>query len=101
MDCVKECSSCLKTKDRTEIEKKELTIRLNKIEGQIRGIKQMIDDNRYCDDILIQLVAINKSIKSLGNKLLKSHMNSCVVEEIKNGNVEIIDDVIQLFGRFN
>jgi len=95
------CNDCLKVKERDSKEKRDIMIRLNKIEGQIRGIKQMINDDRYCDDILIQMVAINKSIRSLANYILKNHMHTCMVEEIKKGNSDIIDEVLRLFGRFN
>ncbi len=90
-----------KNKYRSEDEKKDLTKRLKIIDGQVNGVIKMIDEDRYCDDILIQLAAINKSIKSLGNKLLKTHLETCVVENIKNDNLEIIDEVIDLFGRLD
>lgn len=95
------CKNCTRLKHRTEEEKKELIKRLSRIEGQVRGIKQMINDDRYCDDILIQLSAITKSLKSLGNVMLKSHLSTCVVQDLKNDNLEVIDDVIDLFGRLN
>ena len=90
-----------KNKYRSEDEKKDLTKRLKIIDGQVNGVIKMISEDRYCDDILIQLAAINKSIKSLGNKLLKTHLETCVVENIKNDHLEIIDEVIDLFGRLN
>ncbi|MGM9971948.1 MAG: metal-sensing transcriptional repressor [Anaeroplasmataceae bacterium] len=91
---------CCKRKIRSEEEKKNLTIRINKIVGQMNGIKKMIEDDRYCDDILIQLSAIDKSIKSLANIILDNHMHSCLIEDIKNDNYEIIDEIVQLFKRF-
>ncbi len=93
------CKDCKHSKHRTEIEKKELTRRLSIIEGQVRGIKQMLEDDRLCSDVLIQISAVNKSLKSIGNNILKSHMSTCVVEDIQNGNLEIIDDVMNLFAR--
>ena len=90
-----------KNKYRSEDEKKDLTKRLKIIDGQVNGVIKMISEDRYCDDILIQLAAINKSIKSLGNKLLKTHLETCVVENIKNDHLEIIDEVIDLFGRLD
>ena len=83
----------------TEEEKKALTKRLNIIEGQIRGIKQMLEDDRYCADILIQLSAISKSLESVENSILESHIKSCVLTEIQSGNTEIIDEVMELFRR--
>lgn len=95
------CQECTKSKHRDDEEKIKLKKRLCLLEGQIRGIKQMIDDDRYCDDILIQISAVTNSLRSLGNCILKSHMESCMVEEIKNDNLEIIDDIMDLFKRLN
>ncbi len=95
------CESCVKSKHRNDLEKKKLKKRLSTIEGQIKGIMQMIDDDRYCNDILIQISAVTNSLKSLGNCVLKSHMESCMVEEIKSGNVLIIDEIMELFKRVN
>ena len=94
--------SCCNTKikERSLEEKKTLTTRLNKIIGQLNGIKNMIEDDRYCDDILIQLSAINNSIKSLANSILENHLNSCVVDKIKDGDLNIIDDVMKIVKRF-
>lgn len=95
------CKELLKSKYRTIDEKNKLKKRLCTIEGQVRGIKQMIDDDRYCSDILIQISAVNNALKSLANSLLKSHMESCMVKEIKTGNNEIIDEIMELFKRIN
>lgn len=100
MKCDK-CNNCQKAKHRTEEEKKKITKRLNIIEGQIKGIKQMIEDDRYCNDILIQISAINKSLKSLGSEILKSHLSTCVVNDLKNDKLEVIDEVIDLFEKLN
>ena len=101
MACEKcnKCKLCEKTTHRTEEEKKDLTKRLNIIEGQIRGVKQMLDDDRYCSDILIQLSAIKKAIESLENMVLTSHIENCVVYEVQSGNLEIIDEVMELVKR--
>ena len=84
---------------RTESTKKDLISRLNRIEGQIRGIAKMIEDDRYCGDILIQLSAVNSSIKSLSHKMLEKHMKSCVKNNIENGNDEALDEVLELIKR--
>lgn len=81
-------------------DKKIITNRLNRIGGQIDGIKKMVEEDRHCDDILIQLQAIDKSIKSLSNVILEKHMYDCVTTEFEKGNLEIIDEVISLFKRF-
>ena len=94
-----ECLDCAKFTHRSEIEKKKIIKRLNIIEGQVRGIKQMIENDRYCDDVLTQMSAINNSIESLENSILESHIKSCVSNQIKAGNLEIIDEVMELFKR--
>lgn len=91
---------CEKKTIRTNEDKKTIKSRLNRIEGQIRGISNMIDEDRYCDDILIQLSAVDKSIKSLANLLLEKHMKSCVKENLLNGNDNVLDEIVDLFKRF-
>ena len=88
-----------KTK-RSDEDKNKLGTRINKLIGQMNGIKKMIEDDRYCDDILIQLSAIDKSIKSLANVILDNHMHTCLIENIENGNYEVINEIIDLFKRF-
>ena len=88
-----------KTK-RSDEDKNKLVARINKLIGQMNGIKKMIEDDRYCDDILIQLSAIDKSIKSLANVILDNHMHTCLIENIENGNYEVINEIIDLFKRF-
>lgn len=70
--------------------------RLNKAIGQCRGIKKMIDDNRYCGDILIQIAAVEKALENLGYEILRDHMNTCVVEEVKKGNTDIVSEAVEL-----
>ena len=89
-----------KTKVRTPEEKKNLIHRLNRISGQVKGITKMIEDNRYCKDILIQLSAIDKSIKSLANVILDDHMHSCLIENIEKKNYQVVDEIVDLFKRF-
>ena len=98
MDCFNNNNN--KIKVRTEEEKKEIITRINRITGQMNGIKEMISNDRYCDDVLIQLSAVDKSIKSLANLILDKHMHSCLIENIKNGNLEVIDEIVDLFKRF-
>ena len=101
MACEKcsKCNLCGKSTHRTEDEKKDLNKRLNIIEGQIRGIKQMIDDDRYCSDVLIQLSAINKAVESLENMILISHVENFFVYEVQSGNLDIVDEVMELVKR--
>ena len=96
-----ECEACkMKNTPRDEESKKKLISRINRINGQINGIKKMIEEDRYCDDVLIQLSAIDKAIKGLANEILDEHMKSCVIENIQNGNYEVLDEIVTLFKRF-
>lgn len=79
--------------------KKELSVRLNKIAGQINGIKGMVEKDRYCGDILIQVSAVNKSLESLAKKILKKHLETCVVDKIKEGDKDIMEEVMDLVTR--
>ena len=75
-------------KHRTEKEEKDLLTRLNRIEGQVRGIKAMVQDERYCPDILVQVSAVQSALNGFCKVLLSNHIKTCVVEDIKNGNEE-------------
>ncbi|MGD8192708.1 metal-sensitive transcriptional regulator [Brevibacillus ginsengisoli] len=74
--------------------KNNLTTRLNRIEGQIRGVKGMIEKDVYCDDILNQIAAIQSALNSVGKLLLESHMKSCVIERIQAGEHEVLDELL-------
>ncbi|MEE0014831.1 MAG: metal-sensitive transcriptional regulator [Bacilli bacterium] len=76
-----------------------LVRRLRIISGQISGIEQMIINDRYCDDVLIQISSTTNALKSLGNEILKSHMKTCMVKDIKDEKYEVIDDVLDLFSK--
>lgn len=88
-------------KERTDEDKKKMLNRLARIQGQIGGIKKMIEDNRYCPDILTQLAALDKSIKSLSSELVDEHLHTCVVDDIKKDNFKTLDEVADLFKKFN
>ena len=92
---------CIKKTYRRNEEKKIINNRLSRIEGQLRGIKRMVQEDVYCNDILIQLSAIENSVKSLSNHILENHLYSCVTKDLENGNTEIIDELIGLFKKFN
>ncbi len=89
----------IRKKGRTEDEKSYLTKRLKVIEGQVRGVRGMIEENRYCADVLVQIAAVTNSLKSLGAEVLKSHLSTCVVQNIKENNLEVIDEVMDLIGK--
>ena len=98
---MKENNCCSKKTKRGVDEKKLLTNRLNRISGQINGIKKMIEDDAYCNDVLIQLKAAQSSIQSLSNHILENHLYNCVTRDLENGKLDTIDEVISLFKRFN
>ncbi len=88
-----------KHKPRTEEQIKALVTRLNRIEGQICGIKKMIEDNRYCPDILMQVSSVQSSLNSFNKELLSAHIKSCVVDDIKDGKEEAVDELCDLLKR--
>ena len=94
-----ELEQCCRIKIRNNNEKKLIQNRINRIEGQLRGIKQMLENDQYCDDILIQISAVNNSIKSLGRVILNNHVKSCVKNDLLNCNDNIIDEVINSFSK--
>ena len=85
---------CHKTKLRSEAEHRALINRLNRIEGQVRGVKRMIEEDAYCTDILIQVSAINAALNSFNKVLLAEHIRTCVTEDIKAGKNETIDELV-------
>jgi DNA-binding FrmR family transcriptional regulator len=87
---------CHKTKDRTEAEQKALLNRLSRIEGQIRGIKGMVEQNSYCTDIIMQVSAATAALNSFNKELLASHIKTCVVEDAKSGKDETVDELLDL-----
>lgn len=90
MDC------CKKHKYRDEEEKKKLLNRLKKAEGQIRGIEKMVEESAYCPDILIQVSAVTSALNAFNKELLASHIKSCVVDDIRKGNDEVIDELVSV-----
>ena len=81
---------------RSDAELKQLKNRLNRMTGQLAGIGRMLDENRYCGDILIQISAVEKALQSFGYNVLQSHMESCVTEEVKSGNPAIMRETLEL-----
>lgn len=96
---MKEKERCLIKAHHTEEEKIKLSKQLNRIEGQVRGINKMLQEDRHCDDILMQISAATNSLKKVGEEILKNHMKLCMVEDIKNEKLESIDEIIYLIGR--
>ncbi|MBP3507803.1 MAG: metal-sensing transcriptional repressor [Lachnospiraceae bacterium] len=88
------CGCCQKTTDRTEEERKKLIHRLNRIEGQIRGIRGMVEKDAYCADILIQSAAVNAAVNAFNKELLANHIRGCVARDIREGKDEVIDELV-------
>ena len=83
-----------KTKDRTQEEYTSLIHRLNRIEGQVRGIRAMVEKDAYCTDILMQVAAVNAALNAFNKELLAQHIRTCVVQDIRAGKDETIDDLV-------
>ena len=91
------CTCCQhKTKQRDEKEYKDLYNRLNRIEGQVRGVKRMLEEDYYCVDILTQVSAISAALKAFNCQLLESHINTCVADNIKDGNQEVVGELVDV-----
>lgn len=90
---MEECG-CRKTKERTEEEYKHLIHRLNRIEGQIRGIRGMVEKSAYCTDILAQVAAANAALNAFNRELLAEHIRTCVAQDIRDGKDETIDELV-------
>ena len=90
---MEECC-CHKTKERTEEEYTRLIHRLNRIEGQIRGIRNMVEKSAYCPDILTQVAAANAALNAFGKELLAQHIRTCVARDIREGRDETIDELV-------
>ena len=88
-----ETCCCVRKKKRSEEEFKSLMNRLKRIEGQVRGVERMLENNAYCPDILTQVSAISSALNSFNKELLASHIKSCVVDDIRAGKDEVIDEL--------
>ena len=87
-------SCCHKTKARTDKEVRDLITRLSRIEGQIRGIKGMVERDAYCVDILTQVSAASAALNSFTKVLLAAHIKTCVTQDIRDGKDETIDELV-------
>ena len=80
-------------------ELRQLRNRLNRMVGQLNGIGRMLDDNRYCGDILIQVAAVEKALQSFGYTILRDHMNTCMVDAVREGDTSVMDEALELMKR--
>lgn len=88
------CPLCSdKHKHRAEAEYKSLITRLNRIEGQVRGVRKMVEEERYCVDILTQVSAITSALNAFNKELLANHIRTCVADDIRAGNDEVVDEL--------
>ena len=89
------CGSCCeRTTHRDEREKKALITRLNRVEGQIRGVRGMIERDAYCDDVLNQLQAARAAMDAISRLVLERHMKSCLVDRVRAGEDEVVDELL-------
>ena len=95
----KKCCCCERKKQRQEKEYKDLVNRLSRIEGQVRGIKRMVEEDAYCTDILMQVSAVNAALNSFNKVLLSNHIKTCVTEHIKEGDDSVVDELVALLPR--
>ena len=95
MEETKECC-CYKTKERSEKEYKDLINRLNRVEGQIRGIRNMVENDAYCTDILMQVSAVTAALNAFNKELLSNHIKTCVYNDIRDGKDDTVDELISV-----
>lgn len=93
------CEHCIKKTDRSEDEKKKLINRLCRLEGQIRGIRTMVENDAYCVDILTQSAAAKQAFNAFNKELLRRHIESCVVRDIKAGEDGTVDELTDIIGK--
>ena len=94
---MEEC--CTRTKHRETKEYKDLLNRLNRIEGQVRGVKNMVIEDRYCIDIITQVSAIESALNAFNKKLLSEHIKTCVIDDIKSGREDAVEELLKTVGK--
>ena len=94
------CCACMRTKERAPEDKQALMNRLSRIEGQVRGIRAMVEKDAYCPDILTQVSAVSAAINSFAKTLLSEHIRTCVAEDVRQGNDEVIDELLGTLQKF-
>ena len=95
-------ASCCHTKHtpRSEELKRSVARRVNRAIGQLNGIRQMVEEDRYCGDVLIQLAAVEKAVASISRIIMRDHLKTCVTERIQAGDQQVIDEVMDLLKKF-
>ena len=92
--CTCDCTCCERKKKRDEKEYKDMMNRLSRIEGQVRGVKGMVENDAYCVDILTQVSAITSALNSFNKVLLANHIKTCVANDIREGKNEKVDELV-------
>ena len=95
----KDICPCCRTKERGEEEYKSLINRLNRIEGQVRGVKGMVERDAYCVDIITQVAAITAALNAFNKELMGNHIRTCVTEDLKNGKTETAEELVEVLQR--
>lgn len=80
--------------------KHDVTCRINRVIGQLNGVKAMVEEDRYCGDVLTQLAAVESAVKAVSREVMQDHLETCVVERIQAGDTEVVDEVMRLFKKF-
>ena len=91
---MEQCCDCRKTRKRSDEELKRLCNRLSRIEGQVRGLREMLERDVYCTDILVQVSAVNAALNSFSKELLSEHLRTCVAENLREGNDGVVDELV-------
>ena len=91
---MEQCCQCHKTRQRSDGELKKLTNRLNRIEGQVRGLREMLQRDAYCTDILVQVSAVSAALNSFSKELLAEHIHTCVADGIRAGDEQVVDELV-------
>ena len=101
-DGKKTCCHCTSHKHtpRTDELKADVTRRINRAVGQLNGIKVMVEEDRYCGDVLTQLAAVESAVKAISREVMQDHLETCVVERVQAGDTEVVDEVMGLFKKF-
>ena len=87
---------CCRTRQRSDEELKKLTHRLSRIEGQVRGLREMLQHHAYCTDILTQVSAVNAALNSFSRELLSEHIHTCVTDGIRQGDDEVVEELVSV-----
>ena len=94
------CCAAKKHTPRSDALKTDVSRRINRAVGQLNGIKAMVEEDRYCGDVLTQLAAVESAVKAISRELMQDHLETCVVERIQSGDTEVVDEVMGLFKKF-